>query len=123
MPIFFINLLSFILVFILVLFYLDDFKLSDNKYIKFVSASTDGLIRIWIVDVGIKEKVWNAPDENGWVTDDDKNLLFWLPSNIRSTLIYGSCIRILNTHLSTKLTLSKYQGSQWTSCLPSSTIV
>ena len=95
----------------------------DSKYIKFVSASTDGLIRIWIVDVGIKEKVWNAPDENGWVTGDDKNILFWLPSNICSTLIYGSCIRILNSRLSTRLTLSKYQGNQWTSCLPSSTIV
>ena len=30
---------------------------SDSKYIKFVSASTDGLIRIWIVDVSLEERI------------------------------------------------------------------
>ncbi|PAV14869.1 WD40 domain containing protein [Pyrrhoderma noxium] len=96
---------------------------SDGKYIKFASASDDGSTRIWCVDVDPKERVWNAPDGDGWLTGNDENLLCWLPSNIRYTLIGGPCIRDLNSRFSTVLTLSKYQGSQWTSCFPSTNVV
>ena len=92
---------------------------SENQYIKFASADEDGSIRIWYVDVDSKGRVWNAANSDGWVIGNDSKLLYWLPSNIRPTLIGGPCIRILNSRLSTTLTLSKYQGSQWTSCFPS----
>ena len=97
--------------------------LSDSKYIKFVSASTDGLIRIWDVDVDLEEKIRNAPDSDGWLIGNDRNLLSWLPSDIRPTLTGGSCVRILNSRLSTTITLSKYQGSQWTSCYAPSSMI
>ena len=96
---------------------------SDSGYIKFASASSDGLIRIWSVDIDSKERIWNAPDDDGWVIGDDGNLLYWLPSDIRPSLIGGPCVRTLNSRFSTTLTLSEYQGSQWTSCFPFSTIV
>ena len=93
---------------------------SDGKYTKFASASNnDGSIRIWSVDIEEEKRIWNAPNSDGWVTGNDGNLLSWLPSDIRPTLIYGSCVRILNSRRSTTLTLSKYQGNQWTSCFPS----
>ncbi|PAV14881.1 nucleotide-binding-oligomerization-domain like receptor [Pyrrhoderma noxium] len=96
---------------------------SDSKYIKFASASLDGLIRIWDVDVGLEERTWNTPNRDGWVIGNNGNLLSWIPSDIRPTLIGGPCIRILNSRFSTILELSKYQGSHWTSCFPSSTII
>ena len=96
---------------------------SDSKYIKFASASLDGLIRIWDVDVGLEERTWNTPNRDGWVIGNDGNLLSWIPSDIRPTLIGGPCIRILNSRFSTILELSKYQGNHWTSCFPSSTII
>ncbi|PAV14874.1 WD40 domain containing protein [Pyrrhoderma noxium] len=95
----------------------------DSKYIKFASASLDGLIRIWDVDVGLEERTWNTPNRDGWVIGNDGNLLSWIPSDIRPTLVGGPCIRILNSRFSTILELSKYQGSHWTSCFPSSTII
>ena len=60
---------------------------SDSKRIKFASASIDGLIRIWCVDVVSKEKIWNAPGDDGWLIGDDGILLLWLPSNVRRTLV------------------------------------
>ncbi|PAV14875.1 WD40 domain containing protein [Pyrrhoderma noxium] len=97
---------------------------SDSKYIKFASSSDeDGLIRIYCVDIDSKGTISDAPDEDGWLVGNDGNLLSWVPSGIRHSLIYGSCVRILNSQFTTKLTLSKYQGSQWTSCFPSSDIV
>ena len=97
---------------------------SDSKYIKFASATArDGLIRIYCVDIDSKGMISDAPNKDGWLVGNDGNLLSWIPSDICRTLIYGSCVRILNSQLSTKLTLSKYQGSQWTSCFPSSNTV
>ena len=97
---------------------------SDGKYTKFASASNeDGLIHIYCVDIDSRGKISDAPDDDGWIIGNDGNLISWVPSDIRRTLIYGSCFRILNTQLSTKLTLSKYQGSRWTSCFPSSSII
>ena len=49
MIILFINLLSFILVFNLVLYYLDDFKLSENKYIRFLQILSPLLFVIFII--------------------------------------------------------------------------
>ena len=97
---------------------------SDSKYIKFVSSfDEDGLIRIHCVDIDSKGTIFDASNEDGWLVGNDRNLLSWLPSDIRHSLIYGSCVRILNSQFTTKLTLSKYQGNQWTSCFPSSSIV
>ena len=97
---------------------------SDSKYINFASSfSKDGLIRIHCVDINSRGMILDAPDKDGWLVRNDGNLLSWVPSDIRLSLIYGSCIRILNSRFSTKLTLSKYQGNQWTSCFPSSSIV
>ena len=96
----------------------------DSKYIKFASASyADGLIRIYCVDIDSKGMISDAPNKDGWLVRNDGSLLSWIPSDIRRTLIYGSCVRILNSRFSAELTLSKYQGSQWTSCFPSSSIV
>ena len=92
---------------------------SDSNYIKFASASDDGLIRIWSVDVDSKEKIWNTPNSDGWVIGNDGNLLSWLPLDTCLALVYGPCAHILDSRFSTKLTLSKYQGNQWTSCFPS----
>ena len=97
---------------------------SDSKYIKFASASyTNGLIRIYCVDIDSKGVISDIPDKDGWLVGNDGNLLSWVPSDIRHSLIYGSCVGILNSRFSAKLTLSKYQGNQWTSCFPSSSIV
>ena len=96
---------------------------SDSKHIRFASVSWDRLIRIWRVNINSKERIWNTPNNEGWVIGNDGNLLFWLPLNIRPTFIGGPCIHILNSRLSTVLALSKYQGSQWTSCFSPSTIV
>ena len=97
---------------------------SDSKYIKFASATDrDGLIRIYCVGIDSKGMISDAPNKDGWLVGNDGNLLSWIPSDICRTLIYGSCVRILNSQLSTKLTLSKYHGSQWTSCFPSSNTV
>ena len=97
---------------------------SNSKYINFASASTrDGLIRIYCVDIDSKGMISDAPNKDGWLVGNDGNLLSWLPSDIRHSLIYGSCVRILNSRFSAKLTLSQYQGNQWTSCFPSSSIV
>ena len=96
---------------------------SDSKYIRFASVSWDRLIRIWRVNINSRERIWNAPNNEGWVIGNDGNLLFWLPLNIRPTFIGGPCIHILNSRLSTMLALSKYQGSQWTSCFSPSTII
>ena len=97
---------------------------SDSKYIKFASLSNeDELIRIYCVDIDSKGVISDAPDKDGWLVGNDGNLLSWLPSDIRHSLIYGSCVRILNSRFSAKLTLSKYQGNQWTSCFPSFSIV
>ena len=95
----------------------------DSKHINFASASLDGSIRIWCVGLDSKGKIWNAPDSDGWVIGSDGNLLYWLSSDIRPTLTGGTCVRILNSRLSTTITLSKYQGSQWASCFPSSNII
>ena len=40
---------------------------SDSKCIKFVSASTDRLVRIRNVDVGLEERIWNTPGSDGWI--------------------------------------------------------
>ena len=97
---------------------------SDDKYIKFASSSgEDGLIRIYCVDIDSKGMISDAPNKDGWLVGNDGNLLSWVPSGFRHSLIYGSCVGILNSRFTTKLTLSKYQGNQWTSCFPSSGIV
>ena len=96
----------------------------DSKHINFASVS-DGyrLIRIYCVDIESKGIICDVPNADGWLIENDGNLVSWIPSDIRHTLIYGSCVGILNSRFTTKLTLSKYQGSQWTSCFPSSDIV
>ena len=76
----------------------------DAKYIRLASVSKDGLIRIWCLDLGSREIAWNL--------QDDDNLLFWVPSDLRSNLIYGPCTRILNTQFSSKFILSENQGTR-----------
>ena len=88
---------------------------TDPKYIRLASVSNDGLIRIWCLDLSSQETTWNLQN-NGWLTGNDGNLLFWVPSDLRSTLTNGPCTRILNSHFSTKLILSENQGSRWTVC-------
>ena len=88
---------------------------TDPKYIRLASVSNDGLIRIWCLDLSSQETTWNLQN-NGWLTGNDGNLLFWVPSDLRSTLTNGPCTRILNSHFSTKLILSENQGAQWTAC-------
>ena len=91
---------------------------ADPKYIKFASASHDGLIRIWCFDLHSQEPAWNLQDD-GWLTGNDGNLLFWVPSDLRSSLINNHCTRILNSQFLTKLILSENQGSRWTTCFRS----
>ena len=86
---------------------------TDPKYIRLASASSDGLIRIWCLDVGSQETAWILKND-GWLTGNDGNLLFWVPSDLRSTLITGPCTRIFNCQFSTKLLLSEHQGTSWT---------
>ncbi|PAV19331.1 nucleotide-binding-oligomerization-domain like receptor [Pyrrhoderma noxium] len=88
---------------------------TDAKYIRLVSASNDGLIRIWCLDIGSQETTWILQND-GWLTGSDGNLLFWVPSDLRSTLTNGACTRILNSQFSTKLLLSENQGTRWTTC-------
>ena len=88
---------------------------TDAKYIRLASASNDGLIRIWCLDLSSKETTWILKND-GWLTGNDGNLLFWVPSDLRSTLTNGPCTRILNSQFSTKLILSENQGTQWTAC-------
>ena len=83
---------------------------TDPKYIRLASASSDGLIRIWCLDLGSQETTWILKN-NGWLTGNDGNLLFWVPSDLRSTLINGPCTRILNSQFSTKLIQSENQGT------------
>ena len=86
---------------------------TDPKYIRLASASNDGLIRIWCLDLDSQETNWVLKDD-GWLTGNDGNLLFWVPSDLRSTLITGPCTRIFNSQFSTKLLLSEHQGTSWT---------
>ena len=88
---------------------------ADPKYIKFASASYDGLIRIWCFDLHSQKTAWNIRDD-GWLTGNDRNLLFWVPSDLRSSLINNHCSRILNSQFLNKLILSENQGSRWTVC-------
>ena len=88
---------------------------TDPKYFRLASASNDGLIRIWCLDLSSQETTWNLQN-NGWLTGNDGNLLFWVPSDLRSTLTNGPCTRILNSQFSTKLILSENQGTRWTAC-------
>ena len=88
---------------------------ADSKYIKFASASYDGLIRIWCFDLHSQKTAWNIRDD-GWLTGNDRNLLFWVPSDLRSSLINNHCSRILNSQFLNKLILSENQGSRWTVC-------
>ncbi|PAV15833.1 WD40 domain containing protein [Pyrrhoderma noxium] len=90
----------------------------DNEYIKFVSGSEDGLIRIWCINIESDEETWNGPFNDGWLTKNDGSLLIWFPPSIRRTLVGGPCTRILNSHYSTTLTMSKYEGDRWVSCFP-----
>ena len=93
----------------------------DSKCIKFASVSNrDKLVRVYCWHVDARGTIFRPPNRDGWLFDNDGNLLSWVPSDKSYPLIYGSCIRILNSRFLTKLTLSKYQGSQWTSCFPSS---
>ena len=86
---------------------------TDPKYIRLASASNDGLIRIWCLDLDSQETNWILKDD-GWLTENDGNLLSWVPSDLRSTLITGPCTRIFNSQFSTKLLLSEHQGTNWT---------
>ena len=88
---------------------------ADPKYIRLASASGDGLVRISCLDLGSQETTW-VLQNNGWLTGNDGNLLFWVPSDLRSTLINGPCTRILNSQFSTKLILSENQGTRWMAC-------
>ena len=88
---------------------------TDAKYIRLASASNDGLIRIWCFDLSSKGKTWVLKNDE-WLTENDRNLLFWVPSDLRSTLTNGPCTRILNSQFSTKLILSENQGTRWVAC-------
>ena len=88
---------------------------TDAKYIRLASASNDGLIRIWCLDLSSKETTWILKND-GWLTGNDGNLLFWVPSDLRSTLTNGPCTRILNSQFSTKLILSENHGTRWVAC-------
>ena len=88
---------------------------TDAKYIKFVCTSNNGLISIWCLDFDSQGTTWELQGD-GWLTGDDGNLLFWVPSDLRSTLINGPCTRILNSRFLTKLILSENQGNLWTTC-------
>ena len=99
---------------------------TDPRYIEFASASYDGLIRIWCFDLHSQKMAWNLRND-GWLTRNDGDLLFWIPSDLRSGLINNQCTRILNGQFLTKLILSENQGSRWTVCYhprpePSSTL-
>ena len=86
---------------------------TDPKYIKLASVSVDGLVRIWCFDLYSQETTWIL-ENDGWLTGNDGSLLFWVPSDLRSTLITGPCTRIFNSQFSTKLLLSEHQGTSWT---------
>ena len=88
---------------------------TDPKSIRLASASRDGLIRIWCLDLCSQETTWNLQND-GWLTGNDGNLLFWFPSDLRSTFIHGPCSRILNSQSSTNLILSENQGTRWVAC-------
>ena len=88
---------------------------TDPKYIKLASVSVDGLVRIWCFDLYSQETTWIL-ENDGWLTGNDGNLLFWVPSDLRSTLVNGPPTRILDSRFSTKLTLSENQGTLWTAC-------
>ncbi|PAV19327.1 nucleotide-binding-oligomerization-domain like receptor [Pyrrhoderma noxium] len=58
---------------------------TDPKYIRLASASSDGLIRIWCLDVGSQETAWILKND-GWLTGNDGNLLFWPVFNQINTI-------------------------------------
>ena len=88
---------------------------TDAKYIRLASASNDGPIRIWCFDLSSKGTTWVLKNDE-WLTENDRNLLFWVPSDLRSTFINGPCTHILNSQFSTKLIQSENQGTWWTAC-------
>ena len=95
--------------------YVEFLPLTDPKYIRLASVSMDGLIRIWCFDLCSQETTWIL-ENDGWLIGNDGNLLFWVPSDLRSTLVNGPPTRILDSRFSTKLTLSENQGTLWTAC-------
>jgi WD40 repeat protein len=92
---------------------------------KLVSGSFDDQIRIWntadllgqsqasVGFLGVGDHI-----QDGWITDNSGNALFWVPNNNRSRLSWpGSVVTIGGSGIPTELDLDRFRyGENWAEC-------
>lgn len=105
----------------------------DNET-RIISASDDGVIRIWDVEYDSTSSGPQAELEKsfprldfggrfrswaGWVYSYDKGkrkLLFWLPKELGRTFLWGRCQRLIGAE-PTKINFTQFKhGEAWTEC-------
>ena len=83
---------------------------------RFASGSQDGSIRIWTIPNEGAE--WYMK-EDGWIVGKNKELLIWIPNELRRTVIMPNCSLVINCPFKTKLDFSRhFEGKNWTYFIP-----
>ena len=83
---------------------------------RFASGSSDGAIRIWSIP---KEEVEWYMRKDGWVVGRNKELLIWIPDDLRRTIIAPTCPVVINCPFETNLGFSgHFGGRNWTNGIP-----
>ena len=78
---------------------------------RFVYGSNDGTIRIRSL---VDTTNWVIDCENGWIVDNNSNLLMWLPKGLHETLITSGETVLMNVPHETRLEFSPYlTGNEW----------
>ena len=87
---------------------------------QFASGSQDGSIRIWTIPNEGAE--WYMK-EDGWIVGREKELLIWIPSDLRYSITMPTHPLTINRTFETKLDFSGHlEGRSWTSGIPSPSV-
>ena len=71
--------------------------------IHFASGSNDGTIRIWTLEDDANDVIWHLQRDDGWVVGEDRELIMWIPPDLRTHLRGMGNTRILNRSFNMKL--------------------